>query len=368
MLLGDRFSRGDRTRAAFLFVTCFLSLAGLALPLDLPGETEEPAGDSFSARTRADWERQREEILVRAQEVMGPVPGEEKRVPLEVEVIEEVDCGSYVRRKITYRSEPGNRVPAYLLVPKTALVEGARVSAVLCLHPTDRQAGNKVAVGLTQKPNRNYAEELAERGFVTIAPGYPSMADYKPDLQALGYESGTMKAIWDNIRALDLLDSLPFVRKGAYGAIGHSLGGHNAIFTAVFDPRVQVVVSSCGFDSFQDYMDGDIVGWTSRFYMPKLLDYPLADIPFDFDDLIAALAPRTVFVNATVRDGNFKWRSVARIGEAVAPVYDLYGARDNLKIVHPDAGHDFPDAVREQAYERIGAVLGGRPEAAGSPD
>ena len=33
-----------------------------------------------------------------------------------------------------------------------------------------------------------------------------------------------------------------------FGALGHSLGGHNAIFTAVFDPRLKVVVSSCGFD------------------------------------------------------------------------------------------------------------------------
>ena len=66
-----------------------------------------------------------------------------------------------------------------------------------------------------------------------------------------------MKAIWDNIRGLDLLESLRFVKRGRYGAIGHSLGGHNAIYTAVFDQRIKVVVSSCGFDSYLDYYDGD---------------------------------------------------------------------------------------------------------------
>lgn len=60
------------------------------------------------------------------------------------------------------------------------------------------------------------------------------------------YESGTMKAIWDNIRALDVLESLSFVRQGAFATIGHSLGGHNSVYTAVFDKRLRVVVSSCG--------------------------------------------------------------------------------------------------------------------------
>src|SRR5207248_5205470 len=110
--------------------------------------------------------------------------------------------------------------------------------------------------------------ELAERGFVTLAPNYPLLAKYQPDLKALGWQSGTMKAVWDNVRGLDLLDSLAFVKHGAYGTIGHSLGGHNSIYTAVFDDRIKVVVSSCGFDSYVDYMDGNIKGWTSDRYMP----------------------------------------------------------------------------------------------------
>ena len=168
---------------------------------------------------------------------------------------------------------------------------------------------------------------------MVLAPAYPLMAGYQPDLKALGYQSGTMKAIWDNIRGLDLLESLPFVRKGKLGAIGHSLGGHNAIYTAVFDPRIQVVVSSCGFDSFLDYYGGDPAnwqperGWCQTRYMPRLADYRgrLADIPFDFHELIGALAPRPVFVNAPLRDANFRWQSVDQVLNAASAVYRLYG-------------------------------------------
>src|SRR5207253_9118348 len=135
-------------------------------------------------------------------------------------------------------------------IPKEALAKKKKFLAVLALHPTDMEHGHRVVVESLRDYYFPYGVDLAERGFVVLAPAYPLMAQYQPDLKALGYQSGTMKAIWDNIRGLDLLDSLPSVRKGKYGAIGHSLGGHNAIYTAVFDERIKVIVSSCGFDSF----------------------------------------------------------------------------------------------------------------------
>ena len=308
-------------------------------------------GNAVPATSADDWRRKKSSILQAMQEVMGPLPGEEKRSPLDVQIEEEDDCGSYVRQLISYASEPRARTPAYLLIPKAALERQTRCPAVLCPHPTDDREGHKVVVGLGGKENRNYASELAERGFVTLAPSYPLLADYQPDLQGLGYESGTMKGIWDNIRGLDLLTSLPYVAPQTCGSIGHSLGGHNSIYTAVYDQRIGVIVSCCGFDSYQDYMDGKIAGWTSARYMPNLKNYPLEDIPFDFHDLIAALAPRPFFAVAPLHDSNFKWRSVDAVMAAAAQVYDLYNAGENLSVEHPDCKHDFPDAMRGKAYE-----------------
>lgn len=311
-----------------------------------------PEGKVVQGKTKRDWERRREEILKSMQKVMGPLPGKEKRCPLDVQLVEEVDCGSYVRRLISYSPEPNSRVPAYLLIPKTALQKNGKARAVLCLHPTDSQ-GNKTVVGLTPKANRSYASELAERGFVTLAPAYPLLADYNPDWKSLGYESGTMKAIWDNMRGIDLLESLSFVKRGGVAAIGHSLGGHNSIYTAAFDERIKVIVSSCGFDSYLDYMNGDIKGWTSERYMPRLLNYPLAEIPFDFHEILGALAPRPLFVNAPLGDSNFKWQSVDKVTATARTIYKLYGAEDKLKVKHPDCAHDFPDDIRKEAYRFI---------------
>jgi dienelactone hydrolase len=316
-------------------------------------------------RTTDDWKHRRTEILAAMESVMGALPGPEKRCPLDLQVEEEVDMGSYIRRRISYQSEPGSRVPAFLCIPKTALKSKQPVPGVLCLHPTDDQVGNGVVVGLGGKENRQYASELAERGYVTISPSYPLLANYQPDLKALGYVSGTMKAIWDNIRALDLLESLPMVQPGRFGAIGHSLGGHNAVYTAVFDERIQVIVSSCGLDSYLDYYGGKSEvwapgkGWCSERYMPRLLDYAgrLEDIPFDFHELLAALAPRTVFLNAPRGDGNFQWQSVDRVAAAASQIYVLHGRPDGIRVEHPDCLHDFPIEMRAIAYARIDSVL-----------
>lgn len=314
-------------------------------------------GGSIPLTSRADWQQRRAVILKAMQEVMGPLPGEEKQCPLDMKIEEEIDCGSYMRQMVSYSSEPDSRTPAYLLVPKCAMLQQRRKPAILCLHPTDNLLGHKVVIGLSDKKNRSYASELAERGFVTFAPAYPLMANYQPDLKKLRYQSGTMKAIWDNLRGLDLLESLPYVKPHAYGAIGHSLGGHNSVYTAVFDSRIKVIVSSCGLDSYQDYNNGDITGWTSERYMPRLKNYQLTEIPFDFHDLIGALAPRHCLISAPLKDSNFKWHSVNVVVEAASKVYDLYDAAENLRLEHPDCDHDFPDEMRKLAYQLFDKYL-----------
>jgi dienelactone hydrolase len=313
-------------------------------------------------RTLEDWGKRRAEILRGMESIMGKMPGEEKRCPLDLRVEKEEDAGTYTRRLVTYASEPGSRVPAWLLAPKGV----EKAPAVLALHGTNSVIGHDVVVGLGDKPNRAYGSELAERGYVVLAPNYPLLAKYQPNLAALGWESGTLKAVWDNRRGLDLLSALPYVDASrGFGAIGHSLGGHNSVFTAVFDDRIRAVVTSCGLDSFLDYYGGDPKNWTPERgwcqtrYMRKLADYKgrLAEIPFDFHELIGALAPRHVLIVAPLKDGNFRPESVDRVADAARPVFKLHGHEDRLRVEHPDAEHDFPPAMRELAYTLFDQVL-----------
>lgn len=313
------------------------------------------------------WKVRRTEILEAMTSVMGTMPEHDPQIPVPWTLEEELDLGEVLRRKIRYRPDDESEVPAYLFLPKQALEPGARpVPAILCLHPTDDRLGNQVVIGLDSHPTMGYAKELAERGYVTLAPAYPLLADYQPDLESRPWVSGSIKAVWDNRRALDLLASIPCVDEDRFGAIGHSLGGHNAVYTAVWDERIDVVVSSCGLDAYVDYYDGDKgvweigKGWCSRRYMPKLAQYrdDLESIPYDFPELIGALAPRHVRIVAPLRDDNFRYRSVDRIVAAAAKVYELYGHAERLTVEHPDCPHDFPDESRQSAYRWIDEALG----------
>jgi hypothetical protein len=352
------FSKADAAEAPALSRTNLLQFA-------------DAAGAIHPVTEIQDWEKRRASILEAMQSIMGPLPGPEKRCPLAVTVTEESDEGTYVRRLISYAAEPGERVPAYLLIPKRVLngKGNEQAPALLALHQT-RAEGQKVVVGLAKSPDDEYGVQLAERGFVVLAPPYTMLANYWPDLTRLGYQSGTMKSIWNNIRGLDLLASLPFVRTNGFGAIGHSLGGHNGVFTAAFDPRLRVVVSSCGLDAFVDYYDGDPRnwrperGWCQQRYMPRLTNYVgrLGELPFDFPEIIGALAPRTCFISAPIGDTNFRWKSVDRVVQAAAPVYALYGRTNQLQLAHPECAHRFPPEMRERAYRVLEEALNPRPE------
>jgi pimeloyl-ACP methyl ester carboxylesterase len=300
-----------------------------------------------------DWPLKRADILLRMQKVMGPLPGDAQRVPLDPRLENQTDAGKYVRRKLTIAVEAGDRLPLYLLIPKERI---GRLPAVICLHQTSRPLGKDNPVGLGGPAELNYAVHLVERGYITLSPDYVNMGEYKFDPYAAGYASATMKGIWNHMRCVDYLRSLPEVDADRIGAIGHSLGGHNAIFLAAFDERVRCVVSSCGFCSFARYMKGDLTGWSHDGYMPRIrtvYDRDPKKMPFEFGDVISALAPRPFFASAPLNDSNFDVQGVRDCIEAAAPIYKSLRAGDRLRAIYPDAGHEFPETARREAYQWI---------------
>ncbi len=320
---------------------------------------KDAKGKDHPITTPAQWKKRRQHILENMQLVMGPMPDESRRVPLEMETLEEVSLGDCRRLKITFASEPADRVSAYLFFPSRL---AGKAPAMLCPHPSS-PLGKDSPAGINgyDSPNVHFADELARRGYVTIAPDYPGYGDYRYDSYANGYISATMKGIWNHMRAVDLLQSLPQVDPARIGSIGHSLGGHNSIYVSVFDDRIKAVISSCGFNAFPKYYGGNLAGWSHDGYMPriaKVYDKNPAKMPFDFPDLIAALAPRAFFTNSPVDDSNFEVSGVRDCIAAAGPVYELLGAADKLVAVYPTGGHDFPPEERSAAYAWLDRQFG----------
>jgi len=302
-----------------------------------------------AVRTAEDWARRRAHIVASMELVMGPLPGDEKKVPLDVRQGAETATPKYVQKKLTFATASNDRVTAYLLLPRAR----GKLPAVLCLHQTNGALGAREPVGLGGNANLHYARHLAERGYVVLAPDYPSFGEYPFDFSKSDFVSGTMKAIWNNRCAVDLLQALPEVDGERIGCIGHSLGGHNTMYTAVFEPRIKVMVSNCGFNSFYKYYGGKLRGWTSDRYMPRIASRYQADpakMPFDFTEVVAAFAPRPFLAVAPLRDSNFEVSGVKDCITAALPVYELLGAKDHLAALYPDCQHDFPPEARTAAY------------------
>src|SRR4051812_5026415 len=59
-------------------------------------------GSTRPVKTVDDWLNRRAEIVAGMRSVMGKLPGDGKRCPLDVKIGEETDCGTYTRRLVTY--------------------------------------------------------------------------------------------------------------------------------------------------------------------------------------------------------------------------------------------------------------------------
>lgn len=289
------------------------------------------------------------------QQVMGPLRPPTPHIAHRMEEAEKT--AKFTRYRLTYEPEPGDTVPAWLLVPTSAK---QRHASVLCLHQTTK-IGKDEPAGLGGKPNLHYARELAELGFVTFAPDYPNFGDYRIDVYAKGYASATMKGIVNHMAAVTVLQSLPFVDKNNIGVCGHSLGGHNALFVAAFDPRIKAAVTSCGFTAMPKYMKGDLTGWSHRGYMPRIAERygkSAQQLPWDFPEVLGAIAPRGIFINAPKQDSNFEVSGVEDCVRAAAPLYkDVFRKPQHLQVRYPEAQHDFPPEVREEAYAFLRKML-----------
>jgi dienelactone hydrolase len=314
-------------------------------------------GNFREIKNENDWYKRRGQIIDSIELVMGPLPDVSQKVPLDIKISDESSIDGIRRMKISFAAEKNDRVPAWLFIPSS---QKNPVPGILCLHKTI-DIGKSEPAGLGGSPDLCYALELAKRGYVTLAPDYPNFGEYSYNPYSHGYVSASMKGIWNHMAAVDLLQSLPGVDPERIGCIGHSLGGHNSLFLAVFDTRIKAVVTSCGFCSFFKYYGGDLTGWSHKGYMPRIASIYGKNpdkMPFDFTEILGAVAPRALFINAPLYDANFEISGVYDCVNAARPVYELLNAGDKLVMTNPDATHAFPPDARNAAYRFLDMELG----------
>ncbi len=307
-----------------------------------------------------------------------------------VEIVERVDCGEYMREKLYFNTTPDIRVPAYLLLPKGEL---KRRPAVVALH--DHGAfftwgKEKIIATGSEHPalaefkrtyygDRSFGSELAKRGFVVIAidmfywgerrmqlPGDPpAWRDRETmtseDLTAFHrrcseqtwlvgtglFEAGiTWSGLMftDDIRTVDYLVTRPEVDADRIGCCGLSVGGFRAAHLAGLDARIKAAVVVGWMSTYGDMLQSHLTSIGPMKIVPGL--YQSMDLP----DVVAMNCPGALMIINGTQDALFPLNGVRAAFGKVSQVYAKAGVPERFEGVLYDGPHEFNAAMQDKAY------------------
>jgi hypothetical protein len=339
-------------------------------PVELREMNAHPAAGLWKAPLTAEtWPAERKRIEQGVFKVFGEFP--QDKLPLDPQIHgDDEDCGTYVRRKVSIEVQPNDRMPCWLLIPKDHLADKPprRIPAIICFYGTTSGAGKDVTVGLSGRapgtpPVRNlsFAIDMAEAGFVALAPDYlrdgerikPGRRPYDttdfykqfPDWSIHG------KDVWDTMRAVEYMQALDFVDPEKIGMTGHSYGGHSTIFAAALEPRIKVAVANGPVSDFLHHgmhwavPKGGGASQSLPAMRPYVLDHT-RPIPVTFYEFTALIAPKPLLVGQAAGEHRpMEEENYAAVREA----YAALGHSDRVRYLWYAGDHDYPSAMRKAA-------------------
>jgi dienelactone hydrolase len=292
---------------------------------------------------RAAWERRapalRDQILAAAG--LLPMPA---RPPIQAERFGKVDRGAYTVEKVLFESLPGFYVTGNLYLPKGPLTARS-LPVVLCPHG-HWNYGRLENSTLNSGPSR--AANFAMQGYIAFiydmvgyndsaaishrfAPGHREGADRESlwSINLLGLQ------LWNSLRAVDFLLTLPEADPARVGVTGESGGGTQTFLLAAIDERIRV---SGPVNMISYVMQGGSLCENA----------PNLRIDTDNVEIGSLAAPRPmIMVSAT---GDWTRNTWTEEYPATRAAYRLLDAEEKLTTIQIDAPHNYNQASREAVY------------------
>lgn len=297
-----------------------------------------------------EWEKHRQTIRDRWIRFLGPMP--EPRPAVAMEILRTESLPTIIRKLVRYEGEPGIFVEGYLLLPKAAAEGTMKFPAVLAMHPTTNATIDDIA-GISGQDTKQFGLALAQRGFIVFCPRCFLWQDVSSLNEAVAKHrerhpntTGMAKMLYDAMRGIDVLESLPQVDRTRIGAIGHSLGAKEALYLAAFDERIKAAAASEGGIGFRS------TNWDAPWYLGEAIRDP--EFPLNHHQLLALIAPRPFLIlggesGPGAADGDRSWPLI----NAALPVWKLYGEPTRLGLLNHHEGH----SVSPQSFERMAEWL-----------
>lgn len=185
-----------------------------------------------AVKSKKDWQARRKEIRSTWMDMMGEWPPflEDQKLTL----VDSVHRENFMQYKVEFNWTPSEKTYGYLLVPDQ---EGKKPAVITVYYEPE------TAIGETELENRDFAYQLAKRGFVTLSIGTKKASEaktfalYYPDIDHAEVEPLSMLA-YAAANAWYALSHYPEVDSNRIGITGHSFGGKWSMF------------ASCLFDKF----------------------------------------------------------------------------------------------------------------------
>ena len=225
---------------------------------------------------------------------------------------EEVEEVTHRRLRISYTSEEGDLIPAFLLLPPGV----GPFPAVLVHHQHhgQRHLGKSEVCGLAGDPLQAFGPALARRGMIVLAPDSicfedrrhnqtgtePDDADVDQHYNEMCYrllkgETLMRKVLSDSAQGISLLRGHPLVRREHVGLLGHSYGGNTVLFHGALDERIRFSCSSGAACSYHLKMSNQL-----GIEMAEVI--PGFATRFDIADLVTCFAPRKILIVSSRED------------------------------------------------------------------
>lgn len=310
--------------------------------------------DQQPVKTPQDWKQRREEIREKWHSMMGEWPPFIK--DQELKILKSTSKEGFTQHKIKFFWLPGEETTAYLLVPEG---KGKKPAVITVYYEPETAIGSG-------KPDRDFAYQLAKRGFVTLSIGTTQTTNsktyalYYPDRQKATIQPISLLA-YAAANAWHLLADLAVVDAKRIGIMGHSYGGKWAMFAScLFDKFACAVWSDPGivFDESREsvnYWEPWYLGyhqppWRKRGMItaenPAKGLYPkLVKEGHDLHELHALMAPRPFLVSGGSEDPAKRWVPLNHTIE----VNKLLGYKNRVAMTNrPD--HSPNAGSNEQAY------------------
>ena len=317
-------------------------------------DTFDPPRVTDAAAWNARAAHLREHVLASAG--LLPLP---ERTPLNTQMFGEVKRADYTVAKVYFESLPGFFVTGNLYRPLGA----GPFPAILAPHG-HWAYGRLENTSLNSVPGR--AINLARQGFVVFTHDMVGYNDSRQLPHTFGGERETLWGLslaglqlWNSIRALDFLESLPYVRRDALGVTGESGGGTQTFLLSAVDDRVAVAAP---VNMVSLHMQGGCLCENAPGLRLETTNVEIA----------ALFAPKPLLlISAT---GDWTKNTLEREYPAIRNIYSLLDAPDRVHAVRVDAEHNYNRESREAMYAWMARWLQGaaadvkRPERSFTPE